>query len=99
MVGQQTSLLMELLCLMVAEDEYDEYDPSVRYLPHALVVSRCDRSIGCCNPGRVCSPVEEEEIAFEVQEISAFRAIGRTEITLINHLKCECLSSVQDAPR
>ena len=83
---------------MVAEDEYDDYNPSAVYLPHALVVSRCDKSVGCCNPGQTCSPVEEEEVPFTVETFNRGKK-HRKVITLINHLKCQCQSSVHDSPR
>ena len=94
----QRNGLIWILCWIIAEDEYDDYDPSALYLPHALVVNRCERSIGCCKPGQICSSVEEEEITFEVQAITPRREKLMKQITLTSHVKCECQNS-QDPPR
>ena len=91
-------LLIDLIRFLIAADEYDEYNPISVYLPHAAVVSRCEKSVGCCKPGSICSPIEEEKVVYQVDEFQRGKK-QRKEIALINHLKCECQNAVQDAPR
>jgi hypothetical protein len=80
------------------EEEYDEYNPSAIYLPHAAVVQRCGNAVGCCKTGHVCSPAEEEMITFVFEQFLQGKK-SKKEITLTNHLRCVCQSSGPDSPR
>jgi hypothetical protein len=77
------------------EDEYLDYNPAAIYLPHASVVHRCDKSIGCCKTGHHCLPAEEEEVTFIVEEFLRGRKIKK-EVVLSNHIRCECQSVTQE---
>ena len=69
-----------------------DYNPAAMYIPPAAVVSRCDKMTGCCKNGQRCSPSEEENTTFIVEEYLRGRKT-RKEIVLANHLRCECLSA------
>jgi hypothetical protein len=77
------------------EDEYEEYNPAAIYLPHAAVVQRCEKSIGCCKTGHVCTSAEEEEMTFIVEEFLRGKKMKK-EVVLSNHLRCECQSVTRE---
>jgi hypothetical protein len=77
------------------EDEYEEYNPAAIYLPHAAVVQRCEKSIGCCKTGHVCTSGEEEEMTFIVEEFLRGKKMKK-EVVLSNHLRCECQSVTRE---
>ncbi|KAK4026615.1 Uncharacterized protein APZ42_017287 [Daphnia magna] len=81
--------------LVYLEDEYSDYNPAAIYLPHAAVVQRCDKSIGCCKTGHRCSPAEEEEVTFIAEEFLRGKKMKK-EVVLTNHLRCECQSISQE---
>nr|CAH0101865.1 unnamed protein product [Daphnia galeata] len=81
--------------LVYLEDEYVDYNPSAIYLPHAAVVHRCDKSIGCCKTGHVCATAEEEDMTFIVEEFLRGRKMKK-EVQLSNHVRCECQSLTQE---
>lgn len=83
---------------LLTDDEYADYNPSAIYLPHAAVVNRCGKSVGCCKNGQVCTVAEEEQVSFVFEEIVHGKK-ERKEIVLVNHLRCECQSSSADSPR
>lgn len=76
------------------QGDLEEYEPNLVYIPHALVIHRCDRSTGCCHTlGKSCTSVEseEEDVQFSVR----VRAIGKKKqmtarVTMRNHTRCEC---------
>ena len=78
------------------EDEYDDYNPSAIYLPHAAVVQRCGKSVGCCKSGQVCAPAQTETISFVFEQFLHGKK-EKKEISMTNHLRCECESSGTDA--
>nr|CAH0101867.1 unnamed protein product [Daphnia galeata] len=81
-------------------DDLEEYRiPNAIYVPSALVIHRCGRSIGYCHaPAHVCASVvsREEDVTFHVKNLfftpsNALRPM--TSITLRNHTACKCVSS------
>ncbi len=64
------------------------------YIPHAAVLHRCDKSVGCCRqPGHECAEVLGEDVTFTFHVISNDGDKRREEIKLRNHLECQCQSS------
>ena len=78
-------------------DEYSDYNPSVTYLPHAAVVNRCGKEVGCCKNGQECSPVETETITFVFEQIVSGQKKEKKHISLVSHVSCGCQG--QSAPR
>ena len=83
------------------EDEYDDYNPSAIYLPHAAVVQRCGKSVGCCKNGQICASadIEPQTITFVFEQILRGKKVKK-EIQLVNHTRCECQTGAgSDSPR
>ena len=95
---------MQMICLknfkFKLTDDLEEYRiPNAIFVPSALVIHRCGRSIGYCHaPAHVCASVvsQEEDVTFHVKNLfftpsNALRPM--TSITLRNHTACKCVSS------
>ncbi len=77
------------------------------YIPSAVVIYECGKSVGCCQKtGTVCTSVEseEEEILFVIQtHITGFDPVARTQkknkkktkIMLRNSTRCECVGKIE----
>ena len=65
----------------------------------AVLVHRCDRSVGYCRTvGHECDIAEETQVQFEVEETSA---VGKPKVvvSLGNHTRCDCSSPAADFHR
>ena len=80
-------------------DDLDEYEPNLVYLPSALVVHRCGKSVGCCQqPGTVCQSVEneEEDVQFSVRtQMVGKKKFVTNKFLLRNHTRCHCVHQLE----
>lgn len=78
------------------EDDLEEYRiPNAIFLPAALLIHRCDRSVGYCHaPAHECASVESEEqvVTFHVKNLFTPSKPRLTSVTLRNHTRCRCVS-------
>ncbi|XP_046448376.1 uncharacterized protein LOC124197120 [Daphnia pulex] len=77
-------------------DDLEEYRiPNAIFLPAALLIHRCDRSVGYCHaPAHECASVESEEqvVTFHVKNLFTPSKPRLTSVTLRNHTRCRCVS-------
>ncbi|KAI9563526.1 hypothetical protein GHT06_010989 [Daphnia sinensis] len=82
---------------LVHIDELEEYRvPNAIYVPQALVIHRCGRSVGYCHaPVHACVSVEsdEEDVTFHVKNLFTPSKPEWSMITLRNHTRCKCARS------
>ena len=70
------------------------------YFPPAVVLNRCDKSVGCCTrSGYSCGPAETEDVTVTFKAVSVGKRQSNEDFKFVNHTKCECLPSDFDAPR
>lgn len=83
-----------LIHFLLNTDELEDYRiPNAIFVPQALLIHRCDRSVGYCHaPVHECVSMEseEEDVTFHVKNLfSPFKPEWST-ITLRNHTRCKC---------
>ncbi|KAK4026609.1 hypothetical protein OUZ56_015610 [Daphnia magna] len=79
---------------LVHIDELEEHRiPNAIFVPQALLIHRCDRSVGYCHaPVHECISVErdEEDVTFHVKNLFSASKPQWSTITLRNHTRCKC---------
>lgn len=75
---------------------------SKRYLPHCVMLHRCDNDAGCCEKDdEMCSPATSETV-FVYFYVNEFTPSGRKQSVLkmpfLNHTSCKCMPT-RDNPR
>ena len=75
-------------------DELEDYHiPNAIFTPRALLIHRCDRTVGyCAAPAHVCTSVEsqEEDVTFHVKNLF-YPLKPLVTISLKNHTRCKCV--------
>ena len=74
--------------------EVEDFDADAMYFPPAVVLHRCDKSVGCCTrPGYTCAPAKTEDVTVQFRVFSVNKMHTIEEFSFVNHTSCECESS------